>query len=74
MEQSLKWFAAHVVVTPHGSWKMAAVALRGDEVVGLKQFQDEPPNVIWLGGTIELKAAEDGRLMAFHADTGKQLK
>lgn len=74
MNQSLKWYAAHVVTTSHGSWKMAAVALLGGEVIGLKQFQNEPPNVIWLGGTIELKPDEDGRMIAFHVDTGKWLQ
>lgn len=73
MGQTLKWYAAHRVVSPHGAWKLAAVAVCNDRVVGLKQFQNEPPNTIWLGGTIELKKDSLGHVFAYHQETEKIL-
>jgi hypothetical protein len=74
MEQPIKWYAAHVVTAPYGSWKMAAVAICNDEVVGLTQISGEPPNTMWLGGTIVLKKSDNGKTKAYHVESGKWLK
>ena len=73
MGVELKWYAAHVVAAEHGAWKMAAVAVSGGRVVGLKQFLNEPPNTIWLGGTIELRYDPSGQLLAYHVESNKIL-
>jgi hypothetical protein len=53
---------------------MAAVAICNDEVVGLTQISGEPPNTMWLGGTIVLKKSDNGKTKAYHVESGKWLK
>ncbi|MBR4390277.1 MAG: hypothetical protein IKT00_14040 [Prevotella sp.] len=74
MEQPMKWYAAHTVTASHGTWKMAAVAIQDGEVIGLRQIIGEPPNTMWLGGTILLKRADNGKMTAYHVDSDKWLK
>lgn len=59
-------FAAHMAILPDGEkMPLAVVEVVGDIVSSIFRLKSEIPSTEWIGGSIELKCSDDGRVFAF---------
>ncbi len=70
--EELRRVGAHYVLTESGTLQQCVVEIMDDRVVNYYTFTDELPLTEWLGGTIELRRAEEGTLQAWQ--DGKVIK
>ncbi len=60
--------AAHWVNTPSATYRQAVVVLDDGVVVDVFPFTEELPSTEWLGGTIIVRADDNGILRAYHQE------
>ena len=65
-EKKKRCFAAHRAILPDGEEiPLAVVEVVGNAVSSVFRLQSEIPSTEWIGGCIELRRNDEGRVQAF---------